>query len=184
MASATLDKWHAQREMPRYQCYKQVWALKIAKIVHTADGGADITPEDSGYSSFHVDLEYLRKHMPQEGGYYVVYDDGYKSFSPAEAFESGYFPRTSAFVQEQKGQYGPKRVFFMLQDGPIKEHGVNGAQIDAVLEFVRNTIARFHDAVPCRENAIVLTKIDEALLWLWKRKSDREKRNVEGTQLA
>ena len=24
------------------------------------------------------------------GGYYVVYEDGYKSFSPAEAFESGY----------------------------------------------------------------------------------------------
>ncbi|MCK9988658.1 MAG: hypothetical protein AzoDbin1_05130 [Azoarcus sp.] len=24
------------------------------------------------------------------GGYYVVYEDGYKSFSPAIAFESGY----------------------------------------------------------------------------------------------
>jgi hypothetical protein len=24
------------------------------------------------------------------GGYYVVYEDGYKSFSPASAFENGY----------------------------------------------------------------------------------------------
>ena len=29
---------------------------------------------------------------PEVGGYYVVYEDGYKSFSPAGAFESGYTP--------------------------------------------------------------------------------------------
>jgi hypothetical protein len=27
---------------------------------------------------------------PSVGGYYVVYDDGYKSYSPSEAFEGGY----------------------------------------------------------------------------------------------
>ena len=27
---------------------------------------------------------------PRVGGYYVVYADGYKSFSPATAFEEGY----------------------------------------------------------------------------------------------
>jgi hypothetical protein len=27
---------------------------------------------------------------PQPGGYFVVYKDGYKSFSPAKAFEEGY----------------------------------------------------------------------------------------------
>jgi hypothetical protein len=27
---------------------------------------------------------------PQIGGYYVLYEDGYESFSPADAFESGY----------------------------------------------------------------------------------------------
>ena len=30
------------------------------------------------------------KHDPQAGGYYVVYADGYQSFSPAQAFEEGY----------------------------------------------------------------------------------------------
>lgn len=35
-------------------------------------------------------LEYMNKHQPQIGGYYVKYADGYESFSPAEAFESGY----------------------------------------------------------------------------------------------
>lgn len=37
-----------------------------------------------------IDAAFWEKHKPQAGGYYVVYEDGYKSFSPAEAFESGY----------------------------------------------------------------------------------------------
>ena len=49
-----------------------------------------ITPEESGYAPFSVDAAYVRKHQPKVGGYYVVYKDGYKSFSPAQAFEEGY----------------------------------------------------------------------------------------------
>jgi len=33
----------------------------------------------------------------------------------------------------------------------------------------------------CRENAIAITKLEEALLWLNKRTMDRERRKVEGT---
>ena len=32
----------------------------------------------------------IHKNKPFVGGYYVVYKDGYKSFSPADAFEDGY----------------------------------------------------------------------------------------------
>ena len=32
----------------------------------------------------------MDRHKPKAGGYYVVYDDGYKSYSPAKAFEEGY----------------------------------------------------------------------------------------------
>ncbi len=49
-----------------------------------------ITPEEDGYAPFPVDAAYIRKHQPQVSGYFVVYEDGYKSFSPAAAFESGY----------------------------------------------------------------------------------------------
>lgn len=90
----------AQREMPKYQCHKQVWALKIASMDldlalavaedRETTGGVWITPGDEGYGKFHVDAEYVKKHRPHVGGYYVVYADGYKSFSPAEAFEDGY----------------------------------------------------------------------------------------------
>lgn len=88
-----------QIEMPKYQSHKQVWALKIKAIVldselaketnRETDGSATITPEEEGYAPFEVDAEYVRKHKPLVGGYYVVYKDGYKSFSPAEAFEEG-----------------------------------------------------------------------------------------------
>jgi hypothetical protein len=80
--------------MPRYQCHKRVWALKIAAIAHADTdqnvGATLIVPAEKGYTAFTVDREWVEKHNPQVGGYYVVYDDGYKSFSPAKAFEEGY----------------------------------------------------------------------------------------------
>lgn len=80
---------NAAAEMPKYQSHKQVWALKIKEIEHKGDG-AIITPEEPGYAPFEVDAPYMIRHTPIVGGYYVVYADGYKSFSPAEAFRGGY----------------------------------------------------------------------------------------------
>lgn len=82
----------AQRELPRYRSHKEVWALKIAEVKRgqLADGSAEIVPSDEGYQSFRVDRAYVLKHDPQPGGYYVLYGDGYRSFSPAEPFEAGY----------------------------------------------------------------------------------------------
>lgn len=76
--------------MPRYKSHKEVWALKIEAIQYQEGEGAMITPADAGYAPFPVDAAYVNKHDPQVGGYYVVYKDGYKSFSPADAFEDGY----------------------------------------------------------------------------------------------
>jgi hypothetical protein len=93
-----------EMEMPRYRCHKEVWALKIAKVEPDgsapkgAAGSCIITPEDGRYAPFRVDEDYCRKHNPQVGGYYVVYKDGYKSFSPLDAFEDGY---TKVFQNER-----------------------------------------------------------------------------------
>ena len=94
----------ASMEMPRYKSHKEVWALKIAHIAFDRDkareegrettGGAVITPFEKGYGQFTVDGAYVSKHNPKVGGYYVVYKDGYKSWSPAKAFEEGYTPIT------------------------------------------------------------------------------------------
>ena len=84
------------REMPRYKSHKEVWALKIKEIQdptvpgNESDGSRIMVPEEPGYAPFRVEHDWIRKHEPYPGGYYVVYADGYKSFSPASAFESGY----------------------------------------------------------------------------------------------
>lgn len=84
-------------EMPRYKCHKEVWALKIDGVVdptvlgNESDGSRILQfKECNTYAPLRVDREFVRKHNPQAGGYYVVYKDGYASFSPAEAFEDGY----------------------------------------------------------------------------------------------
>ena len=89
----------ADMEMPKYRSHKEVWALKIKGILFDSDlaketnretdNSAIITPEEEGYAPFRVDSNYVRKHNPRVGGYYVVYEDGYKSWSPAGAFEKG-----------------------------------------------------------------------------------------------
>ena len=80
----------AQAEMPKYCCHKEVHALKIKTITLLDSGRGDIQPEDTRYGRILVSAEYMTKHKPQIGGYYVVYADGYKSWSPAEVFEAGY----------------------------------------------------------------------------------------------
>ena len=75
-------------------------------------------------------------------------------------------------------------VKFTVQSGPIKEFGINGCQIDDVIEWAKEKIEEFNKAFPCRENSMIVTKLDEALLWSVKRKLDREKRKVEGTNKA
>lgn len=75
----------ASAEMPRYRCHKEVHALKICGV--RADGFVQVEPP---FAPIRVSVAWLLKHDPIVGGYYVVYEDGYTSFSPAEAFESGY----------------------------------------------------------------------------------------------
>ena len=80
-----------ETEMPRYRSHKIVRALKIAEVHHDSNNlGAVIFPVEEGFPSFQVDKEYVMKHDPKADGYYIIYDDGYKSWSPAEAFEAGY----------------------------------------------------------------------------------------------
>lgn len=72
-------------EMPRYQSHKKVWALKIAKV-----DGYTLSFAEPGYAPMRVDPQMFGRYTAAPGDYYVQYDDGYKSISPAKAFEEGY----------------------------------------------------------------------------------------------
>jgi hypothetical protein len=98
----------ACREMPRYACHKEVWALKINAIrqsdqpTDSVGGSWLLDVEEPGYAPIEVShADYVLKHSPHAGGYYVVYKDGYQSFSPAKAFEDGY-TRTTRVAQAER----------------------------------------------------------------------------------
>ena len=71
-------------------------------------------------------------------------------------------------------------ISIKIQDGPIKEGGKNGAQIDVLGQIWLEILRGFNKKFPCRENSISITKIEEALMWQNKRKQNRIARKVEG----
>lgn len=76
-------------------------------------------------------------------------------------------------------------VTVRFQVGPIKENGVNGCMNEDLIAMVIDRLESFQDSpYKCRENALAITKLEEALLWLRKRTMDREARGVEGTHVV
>ena len=75
------------------------------------------------------------------------------------------------------------------QEGPLgrgnDRNEPNGAFVETVIAAAKQRI-EFYNAgkFACRENAMAITKLDEALMWLNKRTQDREAREVEGTHAA
>lgn len=60
----------------------------------------------------------------------------------------------------------------------------DGTTNEEVLECLIDRMQFLQSKFPCRENAIVITKLEECLMWLNKRTEDRKKRSVEGKHLA
>ncbi len=67
-----------------------------------------------------------------------------------------------------------------FQNGPVRESGVNGMTNEALLAILIHRTKYLNDQFPCRENALAITKMEEALMWFEKRTADRMKRGVEG----
>jgi len=71
-----------------------------------------------------------------------------------------------------------------FQEGPIKECGVNGVCNEDLIAMVITRLEYFQKSeFACRENALAITKLEEAMLWLRKRTMGREQRGVEGTNI-
>lgn len=71
-----------------------------------------------------------------------------------------------------------------FQEGPIKECGVNGVCNEDLIAMVITRLEHFQKSeFSCRENALAITKLEEAMLWLRKRTMGREQRGVEGTHI-
>ena len=75
------------------------------------------------------------------------------------------------------------------QDGPLgrgaDKKEPNGAFVEGVIQAAIGRLQFYQTAsnkkFACRENALAITKLEEALMWCEKRTRDREEREVEGT---
>ena len=85
---------------------------------------------------------------------------------------------------ENKNEKG--QVLQFIHKEPIEEGATelktvsDGTTNEEVLEALINRMNFLDGKFPCRENSIVITHLETALLWLEKRTNDRIKRDVEG----
>ena len=85
-------------------------------------------------------------------------------------------PDSGVFINDSTNTIG-----FKIQNGPIKEKGANGCQIDTIIMAAKGIIEGLDDKFPCKENKGAIKHLDGALIFLKARKFNREKRGVEGT---
>jgi hypothetical protein len=80
------------RKMSRYKCHKIVHAGQITAMVAMQGGfRIDYTGRNGEARFINVKDAWAAKHATAEvGGYLVVYEDGFMSYSPKKAFEDGY----------------------------------------------------------------------------------------------
>lgn len=70
----------------KYRCHKVVEAFKIKHVLGAV--GENLIIGDG--VNVCVTNEWMEKHQPEVGGYFVRDEDGCESYSPASAFEGGY----------------------------------------------------------------------------------------------
>lgn len=85
----------ASAQMPRYKSHKEVHALKLCGWEQW-DGGVTLMPADRSFSAITIEGDEGERigeaalNSSGDPGYLVVYEGGYRSWSPTEAFEKGY----------------------------------------------------------------------------------------------
>jgi hypothetical protein len=99
---------------------------------------------------------------------------------PGPGGASHYYRVEPIATDHPQGAINPVEIRF--QDGPIQESGVNGVSNEALIAVVIDRLQSFQKgSFACRENALALTKLEEAMHWLHHRTRERLARGVEGT---
>jgi len=79
---------------------------------------------------------------------------------------------------------GTVLVQINFQNGPIGEVGLNGLTHEILLAICADRLRSFQEGdFRCRENALALTKIEEAMNWFHFRTRNRIRRGVEGKNI-
>ena len=71
-------------------------------------------------------------------------------------------------------------ITFKIQDGTLAESGINGIQASDLIKYSLELIKSLNNEFSSRENALTITKLEEAYNAQQQRTLDRIQRNVEG----
>ena len=71
-------------------------------------------------------------------------------------------------------------IVFKIQNGPIKENGVNGCQVDTLIAVAKQMLLKLNENFASHYNTSAIAHLEGAYNALKARKLDREKRGVEG----
>ena len=134
-------------------------------------------------------LETLRDVVTIGGFSVVIMDDLKKKFpekfsGPSSQMDYAWFekeirPKNFIYVRQDVNS-----IAFTLQNGPIKEKGVNGCQVDTIIEAAKTILSGLNKQFPCKENEVAIAHLENALGVLGQRKKDRISRGVEGLNKA
>lgn len=163
-------------EMPSYKSHKTVHALKIKAIVQSLstvemEGGSwDLVPEDPRYPPVIVPHAWYVKHEPKAPGYLVVYEEGYRSWSPADVFEAGYALVLRIDIGAQQAARLPMHGPALLEklhdvftyhapagDMPVRYGAIRDAGYALAEMILLNT-------PPCADQTAAVRKVREAVM--------------------
>lgn len=127
----------------------------------------ELTDHKCGVVNEHAIIEVLDE--PGDGGAYHHYAI------------CGFHTRTNPSADDSVGR-DTTICHILFQNGPVPEVGCNGVTNEALLAILIDRMRGFQSGkFSCRENAIALTHLEDALHWLQHRTRQREARGVEGT---
>ena len=90
------------------------------------------------------------------------------------------------FEMDAKNTGGFQQLQFIEKGSPDPDGKLNlitaGTTNEEVLRVLIDRFQYLNNQIPCRENAIVITKLEECLMWVGKRTQDRKNRGVLQTQ--
>lgn len=99
------------------------------------------------------------------------------------ALKKLYEAKASGVADEYQETIDDKVVLDVkFQTGGTATNAKNGIFIEDLLILADVKLNEFQAEFPCRENALAITAIEEAILWLTARKAERENRNVYGKE--
>lgn len=129
------------------------------------------------------------KNVTKIGNFDVIHMDDLKEKFPEKFNESGamdykWFEKEIRPTNFIYIRHDVNSISFTIQNGPIKEVGVIGCQVDELILTALLIIKGLNEKFPDRNNVKAMSCLYEACAWLQQRKHERKLRGIEGMSKA